>query len=245
MRMPGGNAAKSNASASAQWTVSFSLENRFSSRAARSRSTSTTCSLSTLSRRGAVNAPSPGPISTMESFFLGLISFTKRSTTWRSWRKCCPNLLRGGCKFDRKLHCLDEAAWIGFSAAGDIERRAVIDRGAHEGQAQRDIHAAPEARVLEDRQSLVVVHGEHAIGAFQPLGHEERVGGKPAARLGPQRNCFLNCWSDDLGVFCVKMPGFAAVGVNARDPDARVLYLVTPLQVSVQPAPATHTTCSC
>src|SRR5258708_17240769 len=108
----------------------------------------------------------------MKSFFPGLISFTKRSTTWRSWRKCCPNLLRGGCKFDRKLHCLGKAARVGFSAAGDIQRGAVIGRGAHERQAERDVHAAPEARVLEDRPSLVLVHREKAVRLLRASGHD-------------------------------------------------------------------------
>ena len=40
----------------------------------------------------------------------------------------------------------DEARRIGDSLAGDVEGRAMIGRGAHEGQAQRDVDGAARRR---------------------------------------------------------------------------------------------------
>src|SRR5688572_21787550 len=168
MRMPAGNWPKSNARASAWWTVILSSE----SRAARSRSSSMTWMFPVLERTGRVRAPSPGPISTRKSSGDGSSASMIRASTPGSCRKCCPNLLRGRCELDGKLHRLDQASGVGLAAAGEVERGAVVDRGAHERQAERDIDAAAEARVLQHRQSLVVVHGEHRVGAFQPLRHE-------------------------------------------------------------------------
>src|SRR5438132_8216730 len=175
-RRPAGKRAKSNSSASAQCTVSLKGGKRAASAAARSRSSSIASSLPARSISGPVSAPSPGPISTRKSLAEGETASTMRASTRGSWRKCWPNLLRGRCEVDGKLERFGEAARVGAAGAGEIERRAVVDRRADERQAERDVHAAAEARVLQHRQSLVVIHGEHAIGLAQPLGHEQRVG---------------------------------------------------------------------
>src|SRR2546422_8083894 len=176
-RRPAGKRAKSNSSASAQCTVSLNGGKRAASADARSRSSSIASSLPARSRSGAVSAPSPGPISTRKSSAAGATASTMRASTRGSCRKCWPNLLRGRCEVDGKLHRFGEAAGVGAPGAGKIERRAVVDGSSDERQAEGDVHAAAEARVLQHRQSLVVIHGEHAIGLAQPLGHEQRVGG--------------------------------------------------------------------
>src|SRR5919198_4509967 len=188
-RMPAGKRAKSNASASAQCTVSWCGGKRATRSAARSRSSSIASSRPARAIRGAVSAPSPGPISTSTSPGCGAIASTMRARTRGSCRKCCPNLLRGRCELNRKLERLAQAAGIGAAAAGDVERRAMVHGGAHERQAERYVHPTTEGCVLQHRQALVVVHGEHRIGVFQPLGHEERIGGgggapPPARRAG-------------------------------------------------------------
>ena len=68
-----------------------------------------------------------------------------------------PSCLR---EFDRR----EQAAGIGAPGRGQVERRAVVHRGARKWQAQRDIDRMAEARVLDHRQSLVVIHREHGIG---------------------------------------------------------------------------------
>src|SRR3954467_2690048 len=108
-------------------------------------------------RSSRLGAPSPGPISTMQSSSAGWIASTIFSRILGSWRKCWPNRLRGRCELDGKLERLQQAARGGLAGARKIERRAMVDRGAHERQAERDIDAASETRVLEHRQPLVVV----------------------------------------------------------------------------------------
>ena len=53
------------------------------------------------------------------------------------------------------------------SGPGQVQGRAVIHGGADDGQAQGDVDRLPEAQVLEHRQALVVIHGEHAVGLRQ------------------------------------------------------------------------------
>src|SRR2546426_2135573 len=180
-RMSAGKRLKSYSSASEQCTVTRGGGNSLASRDARSRSSSITSSLPTRSSSGRVRAPSPGPISTMKSSWAGLMASTMRASTRGSCRKCCPNLLRGRCELNGELDGFDQAAGIGFAGPGEVERSAVVDRGAHERQAEGDVHALAEACVLEHRQSLVVIHGEHGVGVFHPVGNEQRVGRNRAA----------------------------------------------------------------
>ena len=58
---------------------------------------------------------------------------------------------------------LDQAGGVGPAAAGDVERRAVVGAGAHQRQAQRDVHALFDAEVLHRDQPLVVVHRDHHV----------------------------------------------------------------------------------
>src|SRR4051812_11186637 len=121
------------------------------------------CSFSIFSRSGRVSAPSPGPTSTKKSSLEGLISRGRRSITFRSCRKCCPNLRRatcgllmgGRCEIDCELARFYEASRIGPAGAGNIQSRAVVDRRPDKRQAGRDVDGAAEAGVLEDRQTLV------------------------------------------------------------------------------------------
>ena len=59
--------------------------------------------------------------------------------------------------------------------------RAVVGRGAHERQPQRDVDAALEGERLERDQGLVVIHGDDGIVAAPGLGVKQRVGG-----MGPR-----------------------------------------------------------
>src|SRR3546814_4231497 len=61
-------------------------------------------------------------------------------------------------ELDRELQRGAQAAGVGFAAAGQIERGAVIDRRANDRQAKRDVDGLSEAGVFEYRQSLVVIH---------------------------------------------------------------------------------------
>src|SRR6266850_6090971 len=220
-RMPAGRRAKSNSSASAQCTVSRYGGKRAASAAARSRSTSIASSLPARSSSGAVSAPSPGPISTRKSLGAGAMASTMRPRTRGSCRKCWPNRLRGRCELDGKLERLREARAVCAARAGEVERGAVVDRGADEGQAERDVHAAAEARVLQHRQPLVVIHGEHRIGLPQALGDEQRVGRNGSLRVDAGAHGRGNRRRDHLHVLTSEMARFAAVRIEPGDENAR------------------------
>src|SRR5262245_13982577 len=117
---------------------------------------------------------------------------TMRSITPGSTMKCWPNLLRGTCRrvataslarlprpgarhADRRFDRFQEAVGLRAPGPGDVGRSPVVDRGAHDRQPERDVDALAEARVLEDRQALIVVHRERAVRARQPVRNEQRV----------------------------------------------------------------------
>src|SRR4051812_48717852 len=235
-RMPDGKRAKSYSSASAQCTVSWDGVKRAASAAARSRSTSIASSLPARSMSGVVSAPSPGPISTRKSCGDGATASTMRANTRGSCRKCWPKRLRGLCELDGKLDRLGEAAGIGAPGSGQVERGAVIDRCADERQAERDVHAAAEARVLQHRQSLVVVHGEHRICRAQPLRYEERVGGNRPPGIDALAHRLGDGGRDHLDVLAAKMARFAAMGIEAGDQDAGLGKAKAALEVGVEHA---------
>ena len=66
--------------------------------------------------------------------------------------------------------------------AGDIEGGAVIGRGAHERQAERDVDAVVEGERLDRDQRLIVIHAErHVVGrARAPHGTCVSAGQRPA-----------------------------------------------------------------
>ena len=117
---------------------------------------------------GAVSAPRPGPISTMP-VARTRVDGARRCARARPGRAgnagrsaCARRIMRAGvadasCEPDRTAAtgCRDRPG-----RCRRVERRAVIDRGAHDRQAERDVDGVAEARVLEHRQALVVVHRE-------------------------------------------------------------------------------------
>src|SRR5258708_9942002 len=232
-RMPAGKRAKSKSSASAQCTVSLKGGKRAASAEARSRSSSIASSLPARSRSGAVSAPSPGPISTSTSPATGETASTTRASTRGSCRKCWPNLLRGRCELDGKLERFLEAAGIGAAGAGKVERRAVIDRGADEGQAERDVDAAAEARVLQHRQPLVVIHRQHAVGLAQALGHEQRIRGDRPLGVDARAGGARDGRRDHLDVLAPEAARLAAMLGQAGDEDARPRDAEAALEIGI------------
>src|SRR5438445_10619171 len=55
------------------------------------------------------------------------------------------------------------AVGVGYALAGDVEGCAVIHAGANDRQANRDVDAGLEAKHLDRRMSLVVVHRDHRV----------------------------------------------------------------------------------
>ena len=175
-----------------------------------------------------MSAPRPGPISTIASPARGAIAATMAAITPSSIRKFWLKRLRGRCgtaaqarELGRELDRRDQAADFAAPRAGEIERGAVIDRGAHDRQPERHVDARAEARVLEHGQALVVVHREHRIGFAQALGIEKRVGGQrpdDVVARGAQR---VEHRRDDFDFLAAEMAGFAGVRIQARDEHAR------------------------
>src|SRR5438477_5321754 len=219
-RMPEGKRAKSNSSAAAQCTVSLNGGKRAASAAARSRSSSIASSLPARSMSGAVSAPSPGPISTRKSPADGATAETMWARTRGSCRKCWPNRLRGRCEVDGKLERLGQAARVGAPGAGEIERRAVVDRRADERQPEGEVHAAAEARVLQHRQPLVVIHGEHGIGLTHALGHEQGVGGNRTLGIDAAGARRGDRGRNDLHVLAAQVTRLPAMRIEPRDENA-------------------------
>ena len=56
----------------------------------------------------------------------------------------------------------------------------MVDGRAQDWQAKRYVHCGVEAGVLEYRQALIVVHGEHRIEVGEYARHEDRVRGHGA-----------------------------------------------------------------
>ncbi len=54
-------------------------------------------------------------------------------------------------------------AGIGAAGAGDVEGGAVVGRGAHERQAERDVDRMIEGERLDRDQRLVVIHRERRV----------------------------------------------------------------------------------
>ena len=77
---------------------------------------------------------------------------------------------------DGRVNGGEQAVRPRVPTAGEVERGAVIDRAADDGQAQRGIDRVVKADVFEHRQSLVVVHRQHRIAAFELVRGEQGVG---------------------------------------------------------------------
>ena len=52
---------------------------------------------------------------------------------------------------------------IRHAPPGDVERGAVIDRRAHDRQAQRDVDRPAERQQLHRNQPLIVIAGNHCV----------------------------------------------------------------------------------
>ena len=70
-----------------------------------------------------------------------------------------------------------QAAGIRLAASRQAQRCSVIDAGAQNRQPQGDIHAIAEARVLDHRQALIMVHRDDDVGALQESRGKCRIRG--------------------------------------------------------------------
>ncbi len=75
--------------------------------------------------------------------------------------------------------------------------------------------------MLEHRQALVVVHGQHDIVGSQVTRHEQRVGGYRAIDVQPHCAGLRDRGADDALFFVAEMPTLAGVWIEAAHRDAR------------------------
>ena len=114
-----------------------------------------------------------------------------------------------------------QAGRVGLALPGDVERRAVVGTGAHEGQAQRDVDALVQAQVLDRNQALVVVLRHHHVEAALARLHEDRIAGPGAAGVDALAPRGLDGRQDDAGFLVAEQPAFAGVRIQARHRHAR------------------------
>ena len=139
-------------------------------------------------------------------------------------------------ELDRQAGRGDEAAGIGAAGAGEVERRAVVHRGAHDGQPQRHVHRVAEAGVLEHRQALVVVHGQHHVVVRQRARHEHGVGRQRAVDQHAGGARALDGGRDHVAVLGAEMAALAGVRIEAAHGDARPRDAPEPAHVVVEDA---------
>ena len=117
-----------------------------------------------------------------------------------------------------------EARRVGPAAAGDVERRAVVGRGADEGQAERDVDRLVEGERLGRDQRLVVIHAERHVVA----GARRRDGTCVSAGSGPNGVDALGAASastagaDDPLVLAAHRAAFAGMRVEPGDREPRL-----------------------
>jgi hypothetical protein len=230
---PSANAVKSTTSTSASTMRSTPCFGASACRRGiRSRSISIAVSVPTRSSSGQVNAPCPGPISMMRSPACGSIGAQDAFDDAALVQEVLAEALAGDVRCSFMDACSwsapsqidrivggEQAARIGHAATGQIERGAVIDRGADVGQAERDVHGVAEGRVLEHRQSLVVIHREHGVG----IARVRAAGTAVSAGSGPSQPHALRAQRiehrrDDIDLLAPEMPAFAGVRVEPQPP---------------------------
>lgn len=139
-------------------------------------------------------------------------------------------------KLNRQPNRRIQTPHIRLPRSRQIQRRAVIHRGADDRHAERDVDAAAEAGVFEDGEALVVVHGEEGVAVFQVVLAEHGVGGEGAGEVQAFVAQFFEHGDDGVDFFRAEMAAFAGVGVEAGDVDAGVGDAEAVDEVAVQDA---------
>ena len=113
-----------------------------------------------------------------------------------------------------KLQRGDQACRIGASGAGDVEGGAVIGRGAHERQPERDIDRVVEGQRLDRDQRLVVIHRERHVVARARGGVKQRIGRQRAARIDAVGAQALDRGRDDGDILLAERAVLAGMRVE-------------------------------
>ena len=83
----------------------------------------------------------------------------------------------------RQQHRLHHAFRIGDTLAGDVERRAMVDRRPDDRQPQRHVDRLAERRHFDRNQTLIVIAGNHHVELASQRAQEDRVARKRAGHI--------------------------------------------------------------
>src|SRR5215831_11290438 len=124
---------------------------------------------------------------------------------------------------------------LGLAGAGDIEGRAVIDAGANEGQADRDVHATLDAEILHGDEALVVILRHDDVELTPARPHEDRIAWPRPAGLDAGVAGGLDRRRDLVDVLAPEHAAFAGMRIEAGHGDARARDAVVAASALCQP----------
>ena len=128
---------------------------------------------------------------------------------------------RGSSERLGETDCLEEAARVRAAGAGQVECRAVVDGSSMKGQAERHVDRLAEARMLDHRKPLVVVHRKHRVRARQGGRRECRISGNRAGDGKATRTQRSDSRRNDFDFLAPEVPTFSGVRIEAADENAR------------------------
>src|SRR5690606_32633135 len=133
----------------------------------------------------------------------------------------CPALPVQACREPRgEANRLDHGRGVGAVLPGDVQRRPVVRRGPHEGEAERDVDAVAERGRLEGGHAHVVVGGDHGVELAGRGADEHRVRGDRAARVDALRLQPCPCGLQDARLLIAEQAAIGGVRVHGAQRDA-------------------------
>jgi hypothetical protein len=127
----------------------------------------------------------------------------------------------------------DKAARIRRSLTRYIERCAVVDGCSYDRQPECDVHGCAESCVLEDRQTLVVVHREYSVfvsGAWR----KSRVRGQWASDFFSATGEFRDDGRYNAVIFVAEVATFTCMWIQPTNDDFRIRDTEAPAKVVKQ-----------
>src|SRR2546430_17643963 len=98
----------------------------------------------------------------------------------------------------------------------------MIDGGAHDRKPEGHVDAVAEARVLQHRKPLIVVHRDHAIEFARFGRNEDRIGWKRTGHGYALLTKRCQRGSNDLELLAAEISAFAGMRIEAAHRDARL-----------------------
>ncbi len=96
----------------------------------------------------------------------------------------------------------------------------MVDRGAHDGQAEGDVHPLVASERLEGDEALVVVEAHPPIMALAGIGGEGAVGREGALGLDAVRAQGVDRGRHQPGLVVAEQPALAGMGIEPEDGQA-------------------------